>query len=466
MFARAIVIQNRTTSRISGSIVTAMKPDLKHLRLNHRRWWYVRHIPAKLAPYFPEPHRGKHHFLINLETGDLGKAQRQRAKLNATYELIIDKLRRKLEDEPDRVTLQVENLIKTMMVDEATLDDNGEGYDPDVWHQTFRKIEQELGKAAREKAVAVYVGKSITLTDTYLDDWIKDENGEVTVTLQSKRRKAVIRLAKFLDGKTVEKVTRDDARAFARSLDEFAPGTIRETLKHLSLYWRYLYDRKLVPDGLIFKDLKKRKKTGVDIEKVARAFEDHEVKSLLRGTWPYTDEKRKNFMHDFIRTGLLTGARQGELMRLKVKHVDIEKGTVIIPGSNTTSSPRTIPIHDELVSIFSRRISGRKSDDLIFDDMGWKVSSSVASAFYDYRKSCGVHDQVEGDRRAKTTFHSARRWMAKKLREADVPSETIKAIQGWASNDMLTLYARGANEIASMRSALAKVSLKPLEFAV
>jgi hypothetical protein len=43
----------------------------------------------------------------------------------------------------------------------------------------------------------------------------------------------------------------------------------------------------------------------------------------------------------------------------------------------------------------------------------------MKATFARFRVACGVHDQVEGNRRPKTNFRSCRRWCAKKVIEAN-----------------------------------------------
>jgi hypothetical protein len=72
-------------------------PDLLHLHLHGRQYYYDRKIPTELRPHMPEPFTGKARYRVRLGTTDLAEAQRARAIHGAQYQLALEKARKTKE---------------------------------------------------------------------------------------------------------------------------------------------------------------------------------------------------------------------------------------------------------------------------------------------------------------------------------------------------------------------------------
>jgi integrase/DNA-binding Xre family transcriptional regulator len=57
------------------------------------------------------------------------------------------------------------------------------------------------------------------------------------------------------------------------------------------------------------------------------------------------------FAYEFLATFILTGAREGEIRRLQVSHLDFDSLSIYIPGTKTDGSERTMPMHPQLAEI-------------------------------------------------------------------------------------------------------------------
>ena len=55
--------------------------------------------------------------------------------------------------------------------------------------------------------------------------------------------------------------------------------------------------------------------------------------------------------YEFVATFMLTGAREDEIRRLEIDHVDFEADVIDIPGTKTEGSNRTMPLHPQLREI-------------------------------------------------------------------------------------------------------------------
>ena len=77
--------------------------------------------------------------------------------------------------------------------------------------------------------------------------------------------------------------------------------------------------------------------------------------------------------------GIQTDCRYGELIVLKVQHVDLTVGSIHIIDSKSCN-PRDVPLTDEGQAFFERVIIGKGSDDFVFiraDGLNWSRSDQV-----------------------------------------------------------------------------------------
>ena len=97
-------------------------------------------------------------------------------------------------------------------------------------------------------------------------------------------------------------------------------------------------------------------------------FEKEHVEQLAQ----YALERDDIPMAHVIRCAGYTGLRQGELMRLKVRDVDLKKGFIHVGGTADTKTKgrnyRTVSIHKSIVSILEMRTQGRERTGYVFDE--------------------------------------------------------------------------------------------------
>lgn len=79
-----------------------------------------------------------------------------------------------------------------------------------------------------------------------------------------------------------------------------------------------------------------------------------------------------------VQGALLTGARYGELTRLRVNDFNADAGTLTVQQSKS-GRPRHIVLTDEGVALFRRLVAGRAADELIFRRNGreWRASEQI-----------------------------------------------------------------------------------------
>jgi integrase len=120
---------------------------------------------------------------------------------------------------------------------------------------------------------------------------------------------------------------------------------------------------------------------------VARRIEWDNVKQhscVTDRKLPFLDlQQRKAFLdasgegdfHDFALAHILTGARPGELARMRRRQFDARtKSASLIGKTSKKTGARTVPLSDEATSLFSRRSQSLTGDDLLFTNQGvkWK----------------------------------------------------------------------------------------------
>lgn len=89
---------------------------------------------------------------------------------------------------------------------------------------------------------------------------------------------------------------------------------------------------------------------------------------ILTGHWrAIGQEGVPTFAYEFLATFILTGAREGEIRRLQVPHLDFDSLSIYIPGTKTAGSERTMPMHPQLAEILLPQVQrlGRP-DGLLF----------------------------------------------------------------------------------------------------
>jgi integrase len=441
-------------------------PDLLHLYRHGLQYYYDRKIPDPLKRHMPEPFTGKARYRVKLGTTDLADAQRMRAIQGAQFELALLKAR-KIRDgkggddeaaEADRLALQLR---------EAEERDDGDHWPlPDEERERTAKL---VPPALRNRFWNTYrEGQAPTPVTAKVDEWIAHTD-HIRSRTALERRTAVEQFHKWFKD-DLQKVTRDTAKDYRKHLQTkvipstgfpMASGTVNKRLQGLSLYWKYLEEEKVIPDGTLWEGLQKKKARSVNADEKVRGFTTEEIKALFKGG-------AKSRLMDAMTIAFFTGAREGEIGNLKVQHIDLEAKTLKVPGTKNESAPRLIPMHDDLFAVFTRRINGKNKGDWVIEDLpdpttlqhGRERGAALSQAFTNYRRKVGVNEVVRGKRGALTTFHSFRHYVATTLKEAGVPDDVRDALQGWARGGaMRDRYASTADMMRLMREALGHLKL-------
>jgi integrase len=172
-------------------------------------------------------------------------------------------------------------------------------------------------------------------------------------------------------------------------------------------------------------------------------------------------------LYPFVRIALLTGMRHGEIANLTWSQINLNDRTLRVGKAKTVySEGRIIPLNDELY-------------ETLRSHMGWYAQhfGEIDSSWYIFPSGEGhAMDPtipIARIKRAWTTacaragvrcrFHDLRHTVATKLAEQGTPEETMRALLGHMSREMLERYSH--IRIAAKREAVRGLSLPKIESA-
>jgi integrase len=204
-------------------------------------------------------------------------------------------------------------------------------------------------------------------------------------------------------------------------------------------------------------------------DNVRKGFiEDHQFDCLC-------EEAAKDglWMRLLVELAYTYGWRRGELMQLRVRHVDLRNRTIRLdPGTTKNTEGREVHVgNDNLLELLRAACEGKRGEDPLFTrDDGCEVRS-MSAAFRNLCVRAGV-GRWECDRKCGATptgkrcrcggrrkyvgllVHDFRRSAAKALRRAGVPESVIMATGGWKTAAMFRRYAivSSADQKAAMEA--------------
>jgi integrase len=239
-------------------------------------------------------------------------------------------------------------------------------------------------------------------------------------------------------------------------------GTVGKRLWSLSSLWRWLLAKGYAEENpWRGQGIGQGGRSDRDKEP-ERAFTDAELAKLLVGT---SDRTLRDLMH----LAALSGMRLEEMALLEVRDVDLSARTMTVrEDPKTPAARRAVPIHSVVLSMVTARLSGKPASGFVFHELGdapkegRERSMAISKRFGTYRRSVGVDERREGQRRSLVNFHSFRRWFVTKAEQAGQPEPTIRSVVGHQRAGItLGLYSAGPS-LEQRRTCIEAVRLPAL----
>jgi integrase len=199
-------------------------------------------------------------------------------------------------------------------------------------------------------------------------------------------------------------------------------------------------------DGLIESSPKFRRRTESE-GRVLWYTKDEVDKMCLLSTELFMRED----LRDVIMFGAYTGMRQGEILKIRKKDIDLVSNKIHVGGVPTQQTKaknwRAIPIHDKIMDIVVSRCSqSSRSDVQLFGDE-WRDKDQLLRAFKKVNRLIPKEDSY--------VFHTLRHSYATWLAEAGVPIRSIMALCGHKRIETTLRYAKATD--AALTDAMAAI---------
>ena len=161
------------------------------------------------------------------------------------------------------------------------------------------------------------------------------------------------------------------------------------------------------------------------------------------------------FMRDDLRDIILfaayTGMRQGEILKIRAKDIDLVADKIHVGGVPTQTTKaknwRAIPIHEKLLPIVHNRAAAcTRSDTRLFGDE-WRDKDQLLRAFKKVNKLLPKDETY--------VFHTLRHSYATWLAEAGVPIRSIMALCGHKRIETTLRYAKATD--SALTEAIAAI---------
>lgn len=176
-------------------------------------------------------------------------------------------------------------------------------------------------------------------------------------------------------------------------------------------------------------------------------FKQSEVEQLIHCAIDPFDRKD---VADIIAVAAWTGMRQGELLKLKAKDVDLSTMNIHVGGrpdvKTKAGNYRAIPIHERIVSLLSERLEYANPNVKLFGDE-WSDKDQLIRAFRKVRKYAGFDGSL--------VFHSLRHSFATWHAEAGTPMRTLMTVMGHKRVETTLRYAKTTD--TALRQAMAAI---------
>lgn len=143
---------------------------------------------------------------------------------------------------------------------------------------------------------------------------------------------------------------------------------------------------------------------------------------------------------EIIQVAAFTGMRQGELLKLKARDVDLSLNTIHVGGLpdvvTKAGNYRSIPIHERIARPLYERLEAVSPNIRVFDD--WTTKDQLLRAFNKVRRYVGLPEGY--------CFHVIRHSFATWHADAGTPMRTLMGLMGHKRIETTLRYAKITNK--------------------
>ena len=226
----------------------------------------------------------------------------------------------------------------------------------------------------------------------------------------------------------VSKITSALVNQFAVDLEDEGKSnaTINRCISAISTVIRHCADDELCNQPPKFK---RRKES----EGRVLFFTKEQVTQLTHAA---TDVFDREDLAEIIQVAAFTGMRQGELLKLKARDVDLALNTIHVGGLpdvvTKAGNYRSVPIHNNIVRPLQKRLEQASPSVPVFDD--WHNKDQLLRAFRKVRQYVGLPEGY--------CFHTLRHSFATWHAEAGTPMRTLMNLMGHKRVETTLRYAK------------------------
>ena len=152
---------------------------------------------------------------------------------------------------------------------------------------------------------------------------------------------------------------------------------------------------------------------------------------------------------EIIKVAAYTGMRQGELLKLKAKDIDLGLNTIFVGGrpdvTTKTGEWRSIPIHTHIADIITKRIERLQPHHSLFGH-DWSDKDQLLRVFKKVNRYIGKDESF--------VFHTLRHSFGTWCAEAGVPVRTIMDMMGHKRIETTLRYAKTTDKARTEAIAL------------
>jgi integrase len=153
-------------------------------------------------------------------------------------------------------------------------------------------------------------------------------------------------------------------------------------------------------------------------------------------------------VHDICITAAYTGMRQGELLKLKARDIDLGQRQIYVGGRPDVKTKagnfRAIPIHDRIYDVLCHRMERLSPNVRVFGDE-WNDKDQLLRAYKRVRKHARLEESL--------VFHSLRHSFATWHAEAGTPMRTLMTLMGHKRIETTLRYAKTTDEALTQAMA-------------